>query len=62
MTGKHRLYTEVTMGKRHGMVSLEESLARLVRAGAIAVEEARIRSAHPDEPDSLLRGGERSPA
>jgi hypothetical protein len=40
------------------MVSLEESLARLVRAGIIAVEEARIRSAHADELDSLLRGGE----
>jgi twitching motility protein PilT len=54
----HRLTTEVSLGKRHGMVSLEESLARLVRAGIIAVEEARIRSAHADELDSLLRGGE----
>ena len=57
----HRLYTEVTMGKRHGMVSLEESLARLVRGGVIAVEEARIRSAHADELESLLRSGERTP-
>src|SRR5581483_3920653 len=53
----HRLYTEVTMGKRHGMISLEESLARLVRAGAVDPEEARIRCAHPDELDSLMRGG-----
>ena len=52
----HRLYTEITLGKRHGMVSLEESLARLVRAGIIEEEEARIRSAHPDELTSLLRG------
>jgi twitching motility protein PilT len=52
-----RLYNEVTLGKRHGMVSLEESLVRLVRAGIVDVEEARIRSAHPDELESLLRGG-----
>ena len=51
-----RLYNEVTLGKRHGMVSLEESLVRLVRAGIVDVEEARIRSAHTDELESLLRG------
>ncbi|HXT21047.1 MAG TPA: ATPase, T2SS/T4P/T4SS family, partial [Thermoanaerobaculia bacterium] len=53
----HRLYNEVTLGKRHGMVSLEDSLARLVRGGVVEVEEARIRSAHPEELESLLRGG-----
>ena len=53
----HRLHNEVTLGKRHGMVSLEESLARLVRAGAVAEEEARIRSSRPEELESLLRGG-----
>jgi twitching motility protein PilT len=52
-----RLYNEVTLGKRHGMVSLEDSLARLVRAGIVDVDEARIRSAHPEELESLLRGG-----
>ncbi len=52
-----RLYNEVTLGKRHGMVSLEESLARMVRAGTVDVDEARIRSAHPEELESLLRGG-----
>jgi twitching motility protein PilT len=51
-----RLYTEITLGKRHGMVSLEESLARFVRAGIVDEEEARIRSTHPDELGSLLRG------
>jgi twitching motility protein PilT len=53
----HRLYNEVTLGKRHGMVSLEESLANLVRAGTIAEEAARIRCSRPEELDSLLRGG-----
>ncbi|HEV8631086.1 MAG TPA: PilT/PilU family type 4a pilus ATPase [Thermoanaerobaculia bacterium] len=51
-----RLYNEVTLGKRHGMVSLEESLARLVKAGVVALEEARIRSGRPEELESLLRG------
>ncbi len=58
----HRLYNEVTLGKRHGMVSLEESLARLVKAGVVAVEEARIRSGRPEELESLLRGAGGAPA
>ena len=53
----HRLHNEVTLGKRHGMVSLEDSLARLVRAGVVAEEEARIRSSRPEELESLLRVG-----
>ena len=52
----HRLHNEVTLGKRHGMVSLEESLARLVRSGVVAEEEARIRCSRPEELESLLRG------
>jgi twitching motility protein PilT len=50
------LATEITLGKRHGMISLEDSLSRLVQEGLITVEEARVRSARPDELDSLLRG------
>jgi twitching motility protein PilT len=49
------LISEITLGKRQGMISLEDSLARLVREGLIAVDDARIRSARPDELDSLLR-------
>ena len=49
------LISEITLGKRHGMISLEDSLARLVRQGAITVEDARIRSSRPDELESLLR-------
>jgi twitching motility protein PilT len=51
----HKLHNEVTLGKRHGMVSLEESLVRLVRAGVVAEEEARMRSSRPEELASLLR-------
>jgi twitching motility protein PilT len=56
-TGKlEHLYTEITLGKRHGMVTMEESLARLVKARAITVEEARMRASHPDELEGHLRG------
>ena len=50
------LHNEITLGKRLGMVSLEESLARLVRSGAILPEEAQIRATHVEELESLLRG------
>ena len=49
------LISEITLGKRQGMISLEDSLARLVRQGLITVEDARIRSSRPEELDSLLR-------
>jgi twitching motility protein PilT len=50
------LVSEITLGKRLGMISLEDSLVRLVRQGFISVEDARVRSTRPDELDSLLRG------
>jgi twitching motility protein PilT len=50
------LGTEITLGKRLGMVSIEESLAQLVRAGLVAAEEARLRASHPEELETLLRG------
>ncbi len=49
------LATEITLGKSQGMISLEESLARLVKAGIIDREEAAARSARPEELASLLR-------
>jgi twitching motility protein PilT len=50
------LATEITLGKRQGMISLEDSLAALVREGLITSEDARVRSSRPDELESLLRG------
>ncbi|HYK00473.1 MAG TPA: PilT/PilU family type 4a pilus ATPase [Thermoanaerobaculia bacterium] len=50
------LATEITLGKRQGMISLEDSLAGLVRERFITPEDARVRSSRPDELDSLLRG------
>jgi len=49
------LITEITLGKRAGMISLEDSLATLVRRGAITPEDARIRAPRPDELESLLK-------
>jgi twitching motility protein PilT len=48
--------TEITMGKRQGMISFEDSLVSLVRQGLITVDDARNRAARPDELESLLRG------
>ena len=51
-----KLYNEITLGKRQGMTSFEESLAQLVREGRIDLEEARVRTSHPEELDARLRG------
>lgn len=47
--------SEITLGKRIGMVSLEESLATLVRRGIVTADEARMRSRRPEEFDSMVR-------
>lgn len=51
-----KLYNEITLGKRQGLISMEESLADLARLGVIDVEEARMRASHPEEFESRLRG------
>ncbi|MGA7615327.1 MAG: PilT/PilU family type 4a pilus ATPase [Thermoanaerobaculia bacterium] len=53
-----QLVSELTLGKRQGMISLEESLATLVRNGTITAEEAKMRSRRSDEMEALLRGTE----
>jgi twitching motility protein PilT len=54
-TGRlQQLASELTLGKRHGMISLEESLADLVRRGIVSQEEARLRTRRDDELTSLL--------
>ncbi|HEX9984329.1 MAG TPA: PilT/PilU family type 4a pilus ATPase [Thermoanaerobaculia bacterium] len=50
------LATEITLGKRQGMISFEDSLSRLVQQGFITQDDARARSSRPDELESLLRG------
>jgi twitching motility protein PilT len=50
-----KLYNEITLGKAQGMFSFEDSLATLVKEGKVDPEEARMRSARPDELESLMR-------
>jgi twitching motility protein PilT len=50
------LHQEITITRRHGSFTFEESLARLVRDGLIDREQALARAAHPDDLDGLLRG------
>lgn len=50
------LHSEITMGRRQGMMTLEQSLATLVASGAVTLEEARARATRPDELESLLKG------
>ncbi len=50
-----KLYNEITLGKGHGMISFEDSLATLVKEGKVDPEEARMRSARTDELESLMR-------
>jgi twitching motility protein PilT len=50
-----QLATEITLGRRQGMISLEDSLARLVHEGLITADDARVRSSRPDELESMLR-------
>ncbi len=49
------LATEITLGKRAGMISLEDSLAKLVQQGLITMDDARGRTSRPDELDSLMK-------
>jgi twitching motility protein PilT len=48
-------HQEMTMTRRLGSFTLEDSLAQLVKAGLIDRHEALTRAAHPDELEQLLR-------
>jgi twitching motility protein PilT len=49
------LHQEITMTRKAGSLTLEDSLARLVKNGSISRAEAMARAGHPDELDGLLR-------
>ena len=49
------LRQEITLTKKKGSFSVEESLAQLVAQGQLSQEEAAIRAFHPDELESLLK-------
>jgi twitching motility protein PilT len=52
----HHLHQEIAIGRRVGAISLEQSLAKLVKGGLITPEEARARAPQPEELESYLRG------
>ena len=51
----HQLHSEMTLGRKIGMLTLEDSLAQLVRAGFITESEAQNRAVHVDELTSYLK-------
>ena len=48
------LHQEMSLTRRNGSLTLEESLARLVKAGLVSRAEALSRAGHPDELESIL--------
>ena len=50
------LHQEMSLTRRQGSITMEDSLARLVRAGLISRAEAAVRAGHPDELESILNG------
>lgn len=51
------LHQEITLTRKHGSFSMEESLADLLAAGHITRDEAMNCAVHPDDLDTLLRSG-----
>ncbi|HUJ29839.1 MAG TPA: hypothetical protein VLY23_01060 [Candidatus Acidoferrum sp.] len=49
------LNQEVTITRKRGSFTLEESLAKLVAAGHIDREDALVYAVHPDDLDILLK-------
>ncbi len=49
------LHQEITLTRKAGSATFEESLARLVREGIVEVDEARARAAHPEDFETALR-------
>jgi twitching motility protein PilT len=47
------LHQEITITRRHGSFTFEESLARLVKEGAVEWREAHSRAAHVEEFEQL---------
>ena len=52
----HHLHQEITLGKSAGMITMEESLASLVRRGRVDRETAGAWARHRDEFEKLVEG------
>ncbi len=51
----HHLHQEITMSKKAGSFTLEESLAALMTQGHIDREDAMLHAIHPDDLEGILR-------
>jgi twitching motility protein PilT len=51
------LHQEITITRKQGSITLEESLARLVRDGLVDCREAQARAGHPEELERALDHG-----
>jgi twitching motility protein PilT len=49
------LHQEITITRKHGSFTFEESLARLVREGLVERSDAQARALHPDEFENAMR-------
>ena len=49
----HHLHQEITITRKYGSFTLEESLAELVRQGLVDRKDALARAGHPEELDRL---------
>jgi twitching motility protein PilT len=50
------LNQEITITRKNGSFTFEESLARLVQSGVLDRSDAMLRAAHPEELESMLSG------
>ena len=50
----HHLHQEITITRKHGSFTLEESLTDLVKQGLIDRRDAMTRAVHPEELERLL--------
>jgi twitching motility protein PilT len=51
----HQLHQEITISRRQGSFTLEDTLARLVKTGVLDHAEALLRANHPEEFEHALR-------
>ena len=49
------LHQEMSITRKQGSLTLEDSLGRLVKSGQISLADAQARAGHPDEFESVLR-------
>jgi twitching motility protein PilT len=52
----HHLHQEITITRKQGSFTLEESLAELVRGGLVDRKDALTRAGHPEELERILAG------